>query len=103
MLGCLLGAEPAWADDDQLRLEGEDLIPACRERRPAGSAQHVDAARKLDHLRQPVPRAERRLEPLGEEDAPPRAVPHRAGHFLRGRSHTLRDPPALPRDAEWTG
>ena len=45
-------------------------------------AEDVLAAGELDHLGQPVPGAERRVDPLGEEDAPSRGAPDRGGCAL---------------------
>ena len=53
-------------------------VPRRRVGGQAGVAEDVGAARELDHLRQPVPRAEGRVDPLGEEHAPALQPPHRS-------------------------
>jgi hypothetical protein len=86
--GCALGgflrAEPARSDHHQLGPGGDHLAPRRGIRRLTGPAEDVDPARALDHLRQPVPGTERRVDPLGEEHPAARQVPHgRRGGFDR--------------------
>ena len=64
--------EPAGRHHDQLRPLGGDRVPRGRVRRLAGQAQHVLAARQVDHLGHPVPGGKRRVEPLGHEHPPRR-------------------------------
>ena len=63
-------------------------------------AEDVGAAGELDHLRQPVPGAERRLDPLGEEDAPAWQAAHRVGGRLDRLPHLRHDPIAAVDGAE---
>ena len=71
-------SKPHGADNDELRLEREHLVPRRRAGRLGRPGRGVVASGELDHLRQPVPGAERRLEPLGEEHPPARQAAHRA-------------------------
>ena len=54
-------------------------------------AEDVGAAGELDHLRQPVPGAEGRLDPLGEEHASAWQPAHRVGGRLDRLPHLRHD------------
>src|SRR5207248_439945 len=75
--GSLADPETAWSNDDELRLERSHLFPARRAGRLTRATEDVLAAGELDHFRQPVPRAERRVDPFGKEHAPPLHATHR--------------------------
>ena len=67
--GGLPDVEAARPDDHELRLEREHLGPARRAGGLPGATENVLAAGELDHLGEPVPGAERRVDPFGKEDA----------------------------------
>jgi hypothetical protein len=79
--------EAAGRDDDQLGLRAPHGLPCRRPRRLTGRSEHVDTARELDHLRKPMTGRERRLEPFGEENAPPRQAADCRGRRIDRRPH----------------
>ena len=75
-------------DHDDVRLGGVHVVPGDPPRLLAARAEHRDAARELDHLRDPVAGRERRVGPLQEHHARPVLAPGRA-------RPDRREPPAL--------
>ena len=103
--GGLLGVEAARRDDEQLGIGGRDGVPGRRVRRPAGLGEEGLAARGLDHPGQPVAGHERRVDPLGDEDArsvgagPERGL-GRAADVVDRLAHLAGDLPPPLRHAE---
>ena len=81
-------SKPHGRDDDELGLGAPHVVPGRRVATVAGPAEEGLAARGLDHLGQPVAGAERRVDPLGEED-PRRGKPRTEarGRLDRRRPH----------------
>ena len=103
-----LGAEAARRDHDEVGCLRDHLVPRHRVGGPSRAAEHVRAARAVDHLRQPVAGAERRVDPLGEEHPATRQALHRARRELDRRPHLRHDRlpalgPAEPRREDANG
>ena len=64
----LLRVVAARHDEDHVRLEGANLLPADADAVGAACAEAIDASGKRDHLRHPVACVERRREPLQAGD-----------------------------------
>ena len=92
--------EAARPDDHELRLERQRLGPARRAGRLPGATQDVVAAGELDHLGKPMSGTERRVDPLGEEDASLRQPPDGSCRLLDRVEHPSRELLAAPGDAE---
>src|ERR687888_1324247 len=92
-LGCprrsFIHAEAAGTEDDELRLAGKNLLPGGGIRGFAGPAENVCAAGGFDHLRKPVTGAERRLNPLREEDGAAGEGPPPSGPVLDRREQSV--------------
>ena len=87
-------SNPHGRDYDELGLVGEHRVPRRRVGGLACVAEDVRAAGELYHLRQPVPRTEWWLDPLGEEHASARQPMHRVGGRLDRFPHLRHDPVA---------
>jgi hypothetical protein len=100
LLGRALRVETAGRDDDELRFEGGDFGPGRRIGGFGGPPEHILAASRLDHLGNPVARDERRIRPLGNEDAAPRPSGHGLPDLVDRCAHRRGKRLALLRDAE---
>src|SRR5215471_667419 len=96
----LLGSEAARSRDHELGPERQHLLPARRVRRLAAAPEDVSPSGGLDHLRKPVPGAERRVEPLGEEHATSRKSSCLLTRLLECAEHSTRDLLAASSHAE---
>src|SRR5260370_13001998 len=76
----LVCIEPAWREDDYLRLVFNNFVPFDSVGGLAETAKPFNSSRVLDHLGDPVSASPWRLEPFHEED--PRPMSYRLRFLL---------------------